>query len=439
MKEVIVRILEMEVKRLKNVGFGKINVVGNARKAELGMKADILGVYGQNGSGKTAIVETLDFLKSLISGEVLTNNIKDYIMKGKTNSECVITFLIQHLEQTFICNYLFKLELLEDNRVIVANEKITFKNCKENKKISLDYDVENDENIFSPKYRYEELIARDKENKIELAVAKKMAKNECRSFFFSEEFMKLADKNHIKDLSNILNALKSYSIKNLFVIKSAHISEIVIGSLVVSLKQPSVFKMEKYNLLKHIIEEINIVIDALIPGMSLYIKEYGVQTIEDGNEGMRFELLSKRGENLIPIQYESEGIKKILSVLNLLIGVYNNENMCVVIDELDSGVYEYLLGEILEVLEEKGKGQLIFTSHNLRPLEMVNKMSLIFTTTNPENRYIRLTNIKNKNNLRDVYLRSINLGGQSEKIYEPTNSFQISRAIKMAGRTLDEN
>ena len=37
------------------------------------------------------------------------------------------------------------------------------------------------------------------------------------------------------------------------------------------------------------------------------------------------------------------------------------------IDELDSGIYEYLLGECLEVMQDKAKGQLIFTSHNLRP------------------------------------------------------------------------
>ena len=41
------------------------------------------------------------------------------------------------------------------------------------------------------------------------------------------------------------------------------------------------------------------------------------------------------------------------------------------VDELDSGIYEYLLGECLEVMQDKAKGQLIFTSHNLRPLEIL--------------------------------------------------------------------
>ena len=48
------------------------------------------------------------------------------------------------------------------------------------------------------------------------------------------------------------------------------------------------------------------------------------------------------------------------------------------------GVFEYLLGEMLNIISEKGKGQLIFTSHNLRPLETIDKGFIAFTTTNPK-------------------------------------------------------
>ena len=76
--------------------------------------------------------------------------------------------------------------------------------------------------------------------------------------------------------------------------------------------------------------------------------------------------------------------------------------MSVLVDELDSGIFEYLLGEILEILEQRGKGQLIFTSHNLRLLEVLDKNNLVFTTTNENNRYIKLKNVKTNNNLRDI-------------------------------------
>jgi hypothetical protein len=107
--------------------------------------------------------------------------------------------------------------------------------------------------------------------------------------------------------------------------------------------------------------------------------------------------------------------------------------MTLAIDELDAGIFEYLLGEMLKIIEESGKGQLIFTSHNLRPLEAISKTSIVVTTTNPKNRYFRLTNVKTNNNLRDFYYHDIVLGGQKECIYEPTNSFAIGREFRLAG------
>lgn len=105
----------------------------------------------------------------------------------------------------------------------------------------------------------------------------------------------------------------------------------------------------------------------------------------------------------------------------------------VAIDELDSGIFEYLLGELLNIISEKGKGQLIFTSHNLRPLETIDKGFIVFITTNPDNRYIRFTNVKENNNLRDFYYRDIVLGEQKEEVYNPTNNFEIALAFREAG------
>ncbi|MCK4259482.1 MAG: hypothetical protein KAX49_10920 [Halanaerobiales bacterium] len=70
---------------------------------------------------------------------------------------------------------------------------------------------------------------------------------------------------------------------------------------------------------------------------------------------------------------------------------------------------------------------------------MLDSNSIIFTTTNPQNRYMRFANVKSNNNLRNLYYRSINLGGQKESIYEETNSYEISRTFRFAGRTMDEN
>ena len=76
---------------------------------------------------------------------------------------------------------------------------------------------------------------------------------------------------------------------------------------------------------------------------------------------------------------------------------------------------------------------MIFTSHNLRPLETLDKGFIAFTTTNPMNRYIRMINVKATNNLRDFYYRDIVLGEQSEPVYETTNNSEIALAFREAG------
>ena len=133
---------------------------------------------------------------------------------------------------------------------------------------------------------------------------------------------------------------------------------------------------------------------------------------------------------------ESEGIIKIISILNVLIQAFGNPSICLVVDELDAGIFEYMLGELLDIFEKSAKGQLIFTSHNLRALEMLDKNSIMFSTVNPENRYIHMKSVKENNNLRSMYIRSITLGGQDEAIYEETDSLKIARAFRKAGRSL---
>ncbi len=114
--------------------------------------------------------------------------------------------------------------------------------------------------------------------------------------------------------------------------------------------------------------------------------------------------------------------------------MYNDSSVLIAIDELDAGVFETLLGALLHTIEETGKGQLIFTSHNLRPLEVLDKKNIVFTTANPDNRYIRLKNVKDRNNLRDIYIRALNLGGQDEELSTEMHEVDIRRSLRKAGK-----
>ena len=178
---------------------------------------------------------------------------------------------------------------------------------------------------------------------------------------------------------------------------------------------------------------IYIVLKQIIPGLTIGVEEVESDILPNNKVGSKIYLVSNKNSQKIALANESDGIKKIVSILQLLIVVYNKPQITVAIDELDSGVFEYLLGELLRIISEKGKGQLIFTSHNLRPLETLDKGFIAFTTTNPSNRYIRFSNVKSNNNLRDFYYRDIILGEQSEIVYEHTNNYEIALAFREAG------
>ncbi|MFV0239408.1 MAG: AAA family ATPase [Lacrimispora sphenoides] len=456
-----VRISEIELKGFKNTQYGRIIMPSAGIKDYFSKTADILGIYGQNGSGKTAVIEAMEFVQTLLTGRPLSREVVHYISKDMETCTITVKFIIQTVSKKTMAEYSVQLKRISKSEFEIEHEAL----CSaawtgekfESKKTLIDYGLHSEGPTFTPKYRLEELIRENDENKVNLSVAKKIARKDLVSFIFGPEgrgvFLS-ASEGASEDYAYIIQSLYQYAGMNLFVISNARAGAISMdfmipfafrldlgeriakGDLLIRLDEPSVISKEHFEMARKILHEMNVVLDAMIPGLSIGIYDFGEQLLERGEEGHRVELISKRGEITIPLKYESEGIIKIISVLNALMCVYNNASMCLIIDELDAGVYEYLLGELLSVFEKGARGQLIFTSHNLRALEMIHKSSIVFSTTNPANRYIRLQNIKSNHNLRDMYLRSIVLGGQKEAIYEETDSVEIGRAFRRAGKAV---
>jgi hypothetical protein len=205
------------------------------------------------------------------------------------------------------------------------------------------------------------------------------------------------------------------------------------GVVVLPINSPKKVDLETYEILRTMFTAISKVLKEIVPGLTVEAKDLGSQTMSDGRDGVRVELIAKREGRALPIACESDGVKKLLTVLSSLIVMYNDKNACIVIDELDAGIYEFLLGEIVKILNDSGKGQLLFTSHNLRLLEVLEKENLVFTSTNPENRYIVLKGIRDSNNIRDVYIRAIQLGNDGEDVYQETDRYEIMEAFDEAG------
>ena len=310
------------------------------------------------------------------------------------------------------------------------------------------------EELFAPRAKRLELVGDEKDNYMDLLVTKRLTKATSRSFVFSREMINQYRKNCKNEIyMKLIEGIYSYGIREMFIVNTEKIGLIsldalplafkykknnseTVGNVLLSLNGPALIPENMYGVVENVIDNMNIVLEQLVPGLRIGVVDLGLTMAPDGKISKQIQLMSLKNNKEIPFRYESEGIKKIVSILQLLIVVYNNPSITVAVDELDGGVFEYLLGEILSIISEKGKGQLIFTSHNLRPLETIDKGFIAFTTTNPYNRYIRLTNVKGTNNLRDFYYRDIVLGEQSEQVYNPTNNYEIALAFREAGEAL---
>ena len=196
---------------------------------------------------------------------------------------------------------------------------------------------------------------------------------------------------------------------------------------------------ERYKKRVAVFDNINKVLTQVIPGLTINLKEISKDLTKDGEMGHVVRFMACRNGKETPICFESDGVRRIISMLALIVLAYNNPSVTLVIDEFDAGIYEYLIGEILQSFEESGKGQLIFTSHNLRPLELINKKFIVFTTTNPDNRYYRFKGLTSTSNLRDSYLREIIIGEQDEELYTETRMFEIESAMRKAGKESNED
>lgn len=460
MKQNVVRLVAMEIDNIKNVKHGRIEISQNR-------KGSILGIYGQNGSGKTVVVDCMVLLKSLLSGKRISPHFYYYINAQSETAHIKYCFEIR---TDFGGSYAeYDVEILKngESSFCISKEKLSVKEYSEEKTTRLTpvFDYQKGESaLFQPRkyYSYFE-NKKNMESMVALRIAQQTTENfneekqkpEVGSFLFSKKAQEVfarveGDAEKIFRFSSIL---QNYGRYDLAVIENEHYALLAlnldmipinigwpdsvkfqISGILLRLTDINVVPKEIYPYVVNTIEQINIVMKALIPEIQLEIYNAFDKLMENGKDGVQFEVITLRECARIPLLYESAGIKKLISICSNLVACYNRESYCLVVDELDSGIYEYLLGECLEIMQKKAKGQLIFTSHNLRPLEVLGNDFLIYTTVNPENRYIKSAYIKNTQNTRLSYLRTIKLGGQKEKLYNETNIYEMELAMRRAGR-----
>lgn len=531
------RIKQIQFENFRNIEEGVIEFPNSKLGDYLDGNPSIVGLYGQNGSGKSSVIMALSILKDLLSGESIGKKYLSSVRNGCDKCKLTFTFamynklidsdgtIINTKENTTCYDVYYEVEILRDveevddntngsdshqevlrigyetlkyritdytGKILLPKQTIIDTTKQNRRKKSFVFGSEQKEQLFTAD---DEAIAQQYRDNLAVTAA------QSQSFIFSFKTQKLLEQavNAVFDvfdeedfefykvletspnLPEAQNNLRTILINNedalmmhslvvyltnpCYLIKNLrtfgrvylHVIDTVITGqtnintqmplllwwhdqkkgvyfrrISLQMDGPTAVKQSDFDVVKRSLAAVSDVLEKIVPGMRLAFVDLGVRLASDNSEEHYFEITSQKGETCIPLKYESDGVRRIVSILSLLIAAYNDTSFTIAIDEIDSGIFEYLLGEILAVMADSIKGQLVFTSHNLRPLEILPTKYLYFTTTNPEKRFLKIPN-RGNSNLRDTYFRSIVLDTQKEQVYNPTDRYEMELAFYKAG------
>jgi len=459
-----IRINRISLENMKSVKSGSIDF--NAVDAISKYKSSMLGIYGQNGSGKTVVIESMAIIKAVLSGRPINPRYLENISFGENSGSIEVEFVvISENETNYYATYKCTLEQLNDpnenavnnessstieqvSMLVITNESLkvsgTINGVKYPKQNVIQSDITQKQ--FNPRHKIK-LVYGENENNIKmLELHKFLAIYSSRSFIFSNQSIKAIADNKTTDFGSIVLALRLFAERRLFIVGGEMQKEIplpinivhrsdneqVFGYIPFSLESKTVIPKKSIDIIASVIPSLNLVLSSMIPGLELSCK-WEKMSLGEKEDEYEIELFASRNQgSIFPLRHESLGIRGVISILSLLIATYNDPAYVLIVDEFDSSIFEYLLGELVSVLKDSGKGQLIFTSHNLRPLEMLDDTSICFTTTNPENRYIKFKK-KATNNLRSMYFRVLSLGCKEADLYNSKSKYALASAFREAG------
>ncbi len=458
-----VRIENISLENFKNIGKGSV-FFNEFKKLERKDFSDpdysnVLGIYGQNASGKTSIIDALGIVRHLISGGGMTPGLQNYIKKGTDNFGISISFLLFNDSHANLVTYSIDVKMAK-NIIFIENETLSSMSSDseslrfEDKKVLYSYSQKT-----GLKDSFISLINSKEQKTIlnYLASSKtNMPANQITATLFSSLFnleviQILKKEEKLNSLMDIIDSLVDFC-KNKFMIVTTNLFDGInmrgvgvngfdfddnqdrIHKNFSILFGRQVLEESKYKSFLKMLDASAKVLETLIPGLSIKPHVYNETTDFSGKKAIEFEVMSVRDNKEIPLFFESRGVKQMLTYVGDLIGVFNQEGMFIAVDELDSGVFEYLLGEIIYSFDNFALGQLLFTSHNFRILEKIKPSEIFFTTANENNKFMQPKYIKNNNNLRDVYYRLIVQGDDKETYYNKASSADISKTLSSLGR-----
>lgn len=478
-----VRLASITLDHFANVDHGKLRLLSTDKIAA----PSVLGLFGENGSGKTTLMRVLTLLKALLIEKPLDDAWGNFINVDSETAQLQVEFLgypdvgrlpsIRVFYETalqrkkVVEGWIESLETAEKTEgLAIQSEKLWTEPLEGKVRTTalmpvLKVDTSVQPTLLEPVALQERLFGEKSTIKNDLRVGQRLAAARRTSFLFSaslEEVLRQRSEENTEvpnccgDLLQLLRRLKHFGRSELFVMESSENSwgsrntlpllmaedcERASGGyrlLPLSMTKPFATVPKRMAEIRKSIARLNTVLEQWVAGLSLGLAVLGSELGADGEKRERAQLVAHRDHRDIPLKDESDGIRKMLAVLPLLVAVYNHRSMTVAADDLDSGVFEPLLGTVVRMQAQGSRGQLIFTSHNLRTLEVLDSSCTAFTTADPLNRYVRLSAEAETGNLRDAYYRRLILSTQETlQLGRLMDTGRLALAMREAGPPQD--
>lgn len=443
-------IVSINIKNLKSI-----------KDSEIIFKNNLSGIYGPNGTGKTAVIEAIDIVRTYYTynfqkeiSEELKNKIVQNMRVGENFLE--LDVVIEFEENLYKLGVTFRKD--SENSLYVSREELAFKTVGSRKNFKNIAKMENDEETILPKLylstsqkEFSEVIDSEilSTNKLNmknlflefnnfysyLSLILKYSKYE-KTQIVTEEldlFIKNFESIELLLKKMVVVNLKEQALYNLDILIPLNVhSENIHGVLMVNYKKGgTVYSEKQAEELEKIVSQINSIFSIIVPKSKLKI-EKEIETLEKNEKKIGVKIFVERDNKEIPLEMESTGIIKLVSLLSVMIYYVQDKDAIVAIDELDIHIFEYLLATLLKKLSTHAKGQLIFTAHNLLPLESLNRNSIIISTKNEigDVTYTYLRGTSNTTNLRQKYLKSQSMWSEDNITPLLLNSSALELYIK---------
>lgn len=394
--------------QLVSLSFYKKTISGDPDTQEYNIK----GIYGMNGSGKSAIISSVEILRNLLVDPGYLNNPiaqknLDAMINKKTGQLFIeADYMVKAEAVIMLFRYSVTLEKDISGKFTISHERLSVKKAaSKSESMEILFEVNNGE-IVTISERTEEDGFSDK------IVTKTMNLLETASIsaLFYEKFLISGMKNPEEHKGIIwahLCLLYLFGKKlHVYLDQSDDHRDYVVKNSLKGYDDREKYKDEMDTLLNSLMEMNNDYLNVIsvtgnIVSKSLYknFEKYIAKLYEFlhifKSDLREIEIDRKENRDLwvcdlvmvydsykIHAEYESTGIKKLIKLFAYLREMV--EGGIVFIDEFDSNLHDVYLCALLEYLMDYGEGQLCFTTHNVGPMDILRqrKKSIDFLSEN---------------------------------------------------------